>query len=368
MPISRADEMDLLTALHEGPYDAPPWATFLHRLRGRTDADRASLMFRQESAPASGMVEYFAERNTRSAGRKFHPDGAASFTALPFGGLRPSRIYTLPELLDLEAQSNIIEPHPIPGGIYARMARIVAVGGANIWVMIARGDRDFSASDGILLSTLVPHIEISLRNYTTIERERRRSLISEGVTSRLHFAWIALDDNGRLVDADNEGRRLLEASDDLSLSSAGQLLVRGAGNALADAVRDFARDPLLPRRAIHITDEPRLELLLAPVREWFAPHPSPPVLIAYIHGADGIRGADDAGPVEQLRQLFDLSNSEARLAAAISRGLTLAEAAEAQGITIETARYYSKRIFAKAGVRGQPELVRRILTGVTVIG
>ena len=62
--------------------------------------------------------------------------------------------------------------------------------------------------------------------------------------------------------------------------------------------------------------------------------------------------------------MFGLLPSEARLALALSRGLTLTEAAADLGLTIETARNYSKKIYAKTGARGQPDLVRFILAGV----
>ncbi len=45
----------------------------------------------------------------------------------------------------------------------------------------------------------------------------------------------------------------------------------------------------------------------------------------------------------------------------------ITEAAQAHGLTVETARYYSKKIYAKTGARGQVDLVRNILTGVLAL-
>jgi len=70
---------------------------------------------------------------------------------------------------------------------------------------------------------------------------------------------------------------------------------------------------------------------------------------------------------EQLVDLFGLTPAEARLAWALAQGLSIAEAADAHGLTTETARYYSKRIYAKTGARGQVDLVRNILTGVLAL-
>ena len=70
---------------------------------------------------------------------------------------------------------------------------------------------------------------------------------------------------------------------------------------------------------------------------------------------------------EQLVDLFDLTPAEARLAWSLSQGASIAEAARLHGLTLETARYYSKRIYAKTGARGQVDLVRNILTGVLAL-
>ena len=70
---------------------------------------------------------------------------------------------------------------------------------------------------------------------------------------------------------------------------------------------------------------------------------------------------------QDLVDLFDLTPAEARLAWSLAQGLSIAEAAEAHGLTVETARYYSKKIYAKTGARGQVDLVRNILTGVLAL-
>ena len=88
-----------------------------------------------------------------------------------------------------------------------------------------------------------------------------------------------------------------------------------------------------------------------------------PALVAYVH-ADKSSSADR---VEQLGQMFDLIPCEARLALALSRGMSIAEAAVELGLTLESARTYSKRIYAKTGARGQADLVRFIHRSVLAI-
>ena len=62
-------------------------------------------------------------------------------------------------------------------------------------------------------------------------------------------------------------------------------------------------------------------------------------------------------PLSALIGLFDLSPAEARLAASLAAGLSIAAAADASGITLATARTYLNRVFAKTGTHRQSELV-----------
>ena len=86
-------------------------------------------------------------------------------------------------------------------------------------------------------------------------------------------------------------------------------------------------------------------------------------MVAYIQGDN--RSLADRH--EQLAELFGLLPSEARFALALSRGLSIAEAAQSLGITLETARNYSKKVYAKMGARGQADLIRFILTSVLAL-
>ena len=56
------------------------------------------------------------------------------------------------------------------------------------------------------------------------------------------------------------------------------------------------------------------------------------------------------------------------LAILLSEGATLREAAKELGITENSARTYSKRIFMKAGVGRQADLIRLILRSVAMFG
>ena len=52
---------------------------------------------------------------------------------------------------------------------------------------------------------------------------------------------------------------------------------------------------------------------------------------------------------------------------ALSRGMSITEAAQDLGLTVETARNYSKKVYAKTGARGQPDLIRFVMRSVLAI-
>jgi len=74
-------------------------------------------------------------------------------------------------------------------------------------------------------------------------------------------------------------------------------------------------------------------------------------------------GSTASGNPEMMRTLYDLTSAEARLAARLSGGCSLHDAADQLGVKIGTVRTQLSQIFRKTNTSRQPELVNRILTG-----
>ncbi len=78
-----------------------------------------------------------------------------------------------------------------------------------------------------------------------------------------------------------------------------------------------------------------------------------------------IREPETAWPgADSLAQLYELTPAEAGLTETLVRGVGLAAACEARGISVNTGKGYLKRIFEKTGVRRQSELVAMVMQGV----
>ncbi len=101
-----------------------------------------------------------------------------------------------------------------------------------------------------------------------------------------------------------------------------------------------------------------LRLVALAVRDTDPAKPShDPFSILYI-------GDDESHRVshpELLKALFGLTPTEARIAAQVANGLSLAEVAGELRLGLGTVRWHAKRIMSRTGTSRQAELVRMIL-------
>ena len=243
-----------------------------------------------------------------TGGERWFGDADADDDAVWRGRLRPGRVYSA-------------EPGP------RRVVRVDEPGGSSGWLTIARHQRDFSAADGALLGGLAPHLAGALRTWAVLTRERLAGDMAEAALRRAGVGWIAFAADGRVI----------------AHSDAAAAAARLAGS------RDVMKPGLVMLR-----DTPPTWMLLVPGIE----------RVAAIGLVDVARAGDPAARAAVLAGLFGLAPSEARLAAALADGATIAEAAAALGLTVETARNYSKRVFAKSRTHGQPDLIRAIAASV----
>lgn len=360
----RLDDGGLLAALHEGMFEQPLWHGFLEKLRAQAGAAYVSLAFRP--IEEERIVELYAGppmplHLDRLFNDKYIRD------PLPYRQMREARIYTMEELLDPTdpvQQTYRQEFLNELGVTNMRLVRVSEPSGMEAWLSCA-GGRNMGSAVTALLTALVPHLRIALRNFVALERERFRSNVTSEAFGRLNFGWLTLDGQCRIVDMTPNLEQMFQRS---------TLLRRGRYDRLTPAspaidreltalIKQFATDPEARPRAINLSRDPAIDMLVRPFKDRSLSTASSPVAIAYISG-DRWSQADRC---DQLVDLFGLLPSEARLAWAIAQGMSIGEAAAELGLTVETARNYSKKIYAKTGARGQAELVRNILTGVLAL-
>lgn len=348
MLISRTDELELLTVLHEGMHEQPPWGVFLGRLLRRVGADGVRLVV----ARGDAAIEITAGPHPLQVTMRARALGEAD-DPLPYGALRPQRVYAFAEF-------------PNPPDIAGRMMRVGGADELDGWLVIVSEDEDFSPSDGALLSALAPHLRIAFRNYAAVERERLQRQVGDWALGRLGRGWLALSATGRVVAADELAEKLLGEGGHLRRSAEKRLLAASPAShqRLTEAIEAVAAQPAAAPRAVRIAEDPPLELLIAPFDPGLA---GGPVIGAAVAAHIQAPPPEAGDPAAALGALFGLSPALARFAWALGRAGGISEAAEQLGLTIETARFYSKALYAKLGVKGQAELARRILTSAAAL-
>ena len=365
MALGTTDERDLLLPLFTGIDEEPLWDTFLHRLLARTRAQRLHLFIRPGGMTGTPPIKRTIRTHgyTRPAGF-FDLDTFSTAGLMPYATLRPNRVYSLEETTLPESPEAIRQQRAVldeASVAHARFIRIVARGDHNAWLVLLHDRLDFGAGDSALLSALAPHVALALATMMELRGLRLRATVAEDALALIGVGQAMFDAEGHVIAAD------AIATDELDIQSTGHGLGRaqlraGPAQALVTACRDLSKAPPEARRSVRFDERLGKDMLLrrAPVA------PDSPLSSGYSVGLvrrERRENAKSAAPV--VAATLGLSTREAALAEAISRGASIVEAGAQLQLTQETARNYSKRIYAKTGASGQADLVRLLLTGLS---
>jgi DNA-binding CsgD family transcriptional regulator len=300
-----------------------------------TAQDTALLLAISEAAGANGswpkMLRAFCDYLRADAARFYVCAQAWSETGpiddpLPeiYSGLRLGRVYTGEELA---ARTS--------GPDSARMPfdqRLIAIAHPNgtAWLIFSRARDSFRAIDTAALASFAPHVARAItlsQEFATLEAAVSRS---QQLLRRLGVGVVQWNGFGKIEHCDSVAQDIIGA------------LPQGGMR------------PSFRQGITHTHLAPGIEMLS-------------------LWDDDGrcigvLRNAQHCLPKPDiLSEILGLTRTEARLVYALGQGDSLAEAAARLGLTIETARYYSKQIFSKTGLRGQTDLIRYLWAGVLML-
>ncbi len=358
----------LLAALHSGPIETPMWRTFLDRLRDRLDVSTTNFSFRLDDASGVGIRTVAIDPATKNASSIDRGGMHVIYSPPAPHPMLPGRIYAVHDHLDpaLPEHASFIRDVMLRHDFtHLYVARIEASSGAVALLGIASVGKALDDAQIRFIEDLAPHLEVSLNTAVAIDRERSRSFVSADAVRRLNFCWIRLDVTGRIIDFDPPALDVLRQSENVMIARDGMLVLgaRKTNRSLLDALQVLVTRPDARARALHLSDQPWLDMLLVPSRDVSLVDAMERSVIAFIHGEAEV----PENRRDQLSDLFGLTAKEASLALAISRGRTIRETALELGLTENSAREYSRRIYAKTGARNQADLVRLILTSVVAL-
>lgn len=361
MALGSTDERDLLLPLFTGIDEEPLWDTFLRRVLARTRAQRIHLFIRPGGVAGMPPIQ----RTIRAQGYAprevtFNLETFSEVGLLPFATLRPHRVYSLEETTLPESPEAIRRQRAVLDAAsvaHARFIRIIARGDHNAWLVLLHDRLDFGASDSALLSSLAPHVALALTMLMDMRGLRLRATIAEDALALIGVGQVIFDAEGHVVLAD------AIATEELDVQSTGRPQIRAnAAQALNAACRELSKAPPTARRTVRFDDRLGKSILLrrAPIDVGAAL--SGNYSVGLVRQPKRENAANAASVVAAT---LGLSAREAALAEGISQGRSIIEAGAELQLTPETARNYSKRIYAKTGASGQADLVRLLLTGLS---
>lgn len=219
------------------------------------------------------------------------------------------------------------------------------------------------------LNRLLPHMQRSIRLHLQFGALKTRLHGMEAAADQLICGVLLVDRKARILHANRVAEEMMRVADGVkahretlmaAIASETQILhhlieqVTARRRSLDDMENGLALHRLPPRRPLWVTilpvpeqpgmtftglSEPRAEALVTIHDPEKTPEPSE----------------------DTLRQLYGLTPAEARLAQAICKGQGLDEYAARTGISLETARWRLKQIFAKTDTHRQVQLARLLI-------
>jgi DNA-binding CsgD family transcriptional regulator len=370
---------DLLAQLYQGLLEAEPWQQFLESLRSWVDVQVVSLVLRPPAEGDQGVIINSVRPNADATGSSQDWQLTAYrqefFTLDPFINLPPDRVVTLQdlvpdeELLKSDYYIHYLEPVDLfrilgvdtrePEGTVARLR-----------LSRRRTEEPFSDTDRDLLQHLTPHLQRAVQIHGELNRAASERDVYAGAVEQLSVASVVLDEQARVLHTNALAKALLEEADGLSMKEQKLVLAgRELNQAFQEAlVKVLAAQPEGETSVVKALRVPRaqraaLGLVIRPVPERGEGQHTPSAAV-FISDPE----LEGSASRETLGQLFELTPAESNLAILLTRGLSLAEAAEIQNVSQHTTRAQLKSIFAKTGVSRQAELVRLVLKSVATLG
>lgn len=360
----------LLGELYQGPLEEPPWQSFLASIRELLGANLVTLLLRPPSKEEQ--VVMLADGGSLSAIKSYNE---GQFVLDPFVDLPSGKVISLHEYLSAQTLlgSDFYRVIMQPQGWYDFLGLDIRQDNElDVRFRAGRyeGAQPFGEREKILLQSLLPHLERSIRLQACISRTQRERAVYAGAVEQLLVATIILDEQCRVLSMNATATALLAAGDGVSIDGNRlRLADSGADRELRILLRDVvqSRRNRLPQTAsaMHVPRTGAKQPLglvarAVPTTAGDAQGRGMPSIAIFIR--------DPEQPAEALQQviarLYKLTSAESSLAILLANGLTLDEAAAQLHVSRNTARAHLRAVFAKTGVTRQSGLVRLILNSV----
>lgn len=359
---------DMIGLIYDASIHPDGWRPFLDAFCDHLSAYMAVMVFRHRPYGSLTLMVKQVGHEDSDFSRSYAK--VAAENPIDYEAMASGRIYSLGDFVpegDVRGTRFFTEHLQPAGKSHLELIAIGPADGFRAHLLWVRDDErgPLNAEERAWLMSLVPHLERGMAIFGGWKLSQLATGICTEALDQLAFGTVALDKDGRILFCNRIAADLIDKSEDLARLN-GRLIFRRRDHAVA--MREFASsvDPTRKQVVLRLRNGAEMVGLLA--RQIAMGGPGSAVttarVIVYFHAL-----TEHVQPSPALlSKLFGLAPSEAMLAILLSEGTTLRDAAKQLGITENSARTYSKRIFMKTGVRRQADLVRVILRSVAMFG
>jgi DNA-binding CsgD family transcriptional regulator len=345
-------------AIYQTSTDPQAWEVALQRLATLVGAPFAYVVSSDGEGPR---LLTFSRAPEAAAAYRAHCEAAREAGGLTVGALCPP-----PALLDGASASLVVSASAQPERRGDPSARACIGVHCVEW---RAGQTPVEAA----FALLEPHLRAALQMRSAmVARRAERALLARALDA-LPYGLVLIDYSGCLVEANAAARALLargvlvvdEVRRVCARMPTEDASLRAALRALAS--QPDARQPSAQAMRLSVPDGAPIDGLVAPLPPQPPSHltfsePAACALLLHDPSADL-----DSSPSDALAQRFRLTEAEHRAAAALLRGLTIAEVAAALDITESTARVHTQRVYQKVGVADQAALIAALLRSIWML-
>lgn len=373
--MERPPALDLVDRIYAAALEPAGWQDFASALSRAYGGAPTGFALQVPGFPFSGVLyvvgfaEQYYDRFMAHVLRGLPWDAARARNFVGRFGLA-SEVVSDAELSETPFYRECMEPQGLAHG---PMGHTIAVEAgrpvAGLVIFPPPGRSAFDAEDLAYADPLVPHLARAYR----IHAERRQQRALGEAIDRFPTGLLLLDVRGHVMRMNRGAEQILEQDDGLSLDD-------GALRASDPAENTRLREALTAVTEGTAVAGGRDGSVLAVSRR--SGRRGFPLVVAPLRAPrDATTQADAVAVVyvsdlelgvvrrrEALRELYGLTEAESRLVELLCQGFSLEEAADARGVTMNTARSQLKQVFAKTSTSRQSELVRLVLAGVASIG
>jgi DNA-binding CsgD family transcriptional regulator len=363
--VGEVDQLDLVAAINEAALEPGQWPRALARMAGLFGARGAGLGVGTlgPSGHAEAWEHGFPGLDVNQHQMFENPWLTRVLQLFPGTATRSDDFMSLEELHRTPFYHDVVRPleidHLMGVTFLARQQVMICT--------VAHSARQGPFDDAALerFRKIAPHLVQAARVRLRLQQAEAFKDAALELLDRLAHGILLLDEQGEICFANRSAEQLLAADDGLTSTNRRPVASqpdesRRLRELVAAAIRTGIGRGVHPGGAMLVSraDRRPLELLVAPlVARRLSLAVGRPVAVVLIDDPDEPVRLE----TERLRELYQLTPGEARVARAVARGQGLEHVARELGLRITSVRSHLQSCFEKTGTSRQAELVRLLL-------